>query len=272
MPRKAYLANYYSSKELKQKYLKSKDSVESRRWHLLWKVSLKWSIKNSASAVGINYDYAKKIVKKYNEFGEAGVKNRKNQNRQQLGGRKPLLTKEQFQKLSQELEDKPNDGGIWIGPKVARWIEKETGKTKVWNQRGWDYLKKLRYSCQSPRPEHGKGDKLEQEIFKTNLPLKVKKLEEKYPEAEIDLWFFDEHRVGLKPILRKVWSKIGERPIARVQHRYEWLYVYGFVKPKTGETLWYLIPRVNTDWLNLVYQHFARDAGISEKKSVASRR
>jgi len=142
MPRKAYLADYYSSKELKQKYLKSKDSVESRRWHLLWKVSLKWSIKNSASAVGINYDYAKKIVKKYNEFGEAGVKNRKNHNRQQLGGRKPLLTKEQFQKLSQELEDKPNDGGIWTGPKVARWIEKETGKTKVWNQRGWDYLKK----------------------------------------------------------------------------------------------------------------------------------
>ncbi|MBD2580401.1 hypothetical protein H6G50_22325, partial [Oscillatoria sp. FACHB-1406] len=34
------------------------------------------------------------------------------------------------------------------------------------------------------------------------------------PEAEIDVWFFDEHRVGLKPILRKVWSPVGERPIA----------------------------------------------------------
>ena len=52
---------------------------------------------------------------------------------------------------------------------------------------------------------------------------------------------FDEHRVGLKPILKKVWSKIGSRPEAIVQHRYEWLYVYGFVKPKTGETLFYLI-------------------------------
>ena len=72
--------------------------------------------------------------------------------------------------------------------------------------------------------------------------------------------------MGLKPILRKVWSKIGERPRATVHHRYEWLYVYGFVKPKTGETLWYLIPRVNTNWLNLVYQNFVRDAGISQKK------
>ena len=93
-------------------------------------------------------------------------------------------------------------------------------------------------------------------------------MEEKNPQAEVDLWFFDEHRVGLKPILRKVWSPIGERPTAIVNHRYEWLYVYGFVKPKTGDTLWYLIPRVNTKWLNLVYESFARDAGISETQKV----
>jgi transposase len=46
------------------------------------------------------------------------------------------------------------------------------------------------------------------------------------------------------------------------------IYVYGFVKPKTGETLWYLIPRVNTLWLNLVYNNFAIDAGISDKKKA----
>ena len=36
MARKAYLANYYSSDELKQKYTKNQDLVEARRWHLLW--------------------------------------------------------------------------------------------------------------------------------------------------------------------------------------------------------------------------------------------
>ncbi len=218
--------------------------------------------------MGISYDYGKKILKKYNELGEKGVKNLKNKQRKQAGGKKPLLTEEQVQKLSQQLESRPSDGGIWTGVKVARWIEKETGRKKVWNQRGWDYLKKFNHEWQSPRPSHKKGDKLEQEIFKANLPSKVKKLSEKHPNAEIDLWFFDEHRIGLKPILRKVWAKIGSRPIAVVKHSYEWLYVYGFVKPKTGETLWYLIPRVNTLWLNLVYQSFAKDAGISEKKKV----
>ena len=179
-----------------------------------------------------------------------------------------MLSAQQLQKLREQIEQKSPDGGIWTGAKVARWIETETGRNKVWNQRGWDYLKKFGYSWQSPRPTHKKADKLEQEIFKANLGSKVKKLEEKYPEAKIDVWFFDEHRVGLKPILKKVWSLRGKRPIATVQHRYEWLYVYGFVKPKTGETLWYLIPRVNTNWLNVVYQNFAKDAGISPKKKI----
>ena len=78
-------------------------------------------------------------------------------------------------------------------------------------------------------------------------------------EAEVEVWFFDVseasrrvHRVGLKPILSKLWPPIGERPLGIVNHRYEWLYVYGFVNPKTGETHWYLIPRVNVSWFNLV--------------------
>ncbi len=267
MPRKAYLEKHHSSEELKKKYLNSKDSVESRRWHLLWKLSLGWTLKNSALAVGLNYSYSKEILKNYNKSGEEGVKNLKKKREKQSGGKKPLLTEEQLQKLSKELESSPSaEDGIWTGPKVARWIEKETGREKVWNQRGWDYLKKLRYSWQSPRPSHKKGDKLEQEIFKANLPSKVQKLAEKHPSSEIDLWFFDEHRVGLKPILKKVWSKIGNRPEAIVSYSYEWLYVYGFVKPKTGENLWYLIPRVNTKWLNVVYKNFAIDAGVSEKK------
>lgn len=245
---------------------------KKRRWHLLWKISLGWTIKNSAIAVGINYDYAKQIVKKYNCLGELGLKNLKNKQPLQRGGKKALLTHEQLLKLSQALASRPLDGGIWTGPKVARWIEKETGVEKVWHQRGWDYLKKLKYSWQRPRPKHRKASQQEQDEFIENLPIKIKNLKAQEKEAEIELWFFDEHRVGLKPILRKVWSKVGSRPSAVVSHRYQWLYVYGFVNPQTGATFWYLIPRVNTQWLNLVYESFALDVEISQKKGVVSRR
>ena len=29
-----------------------------------------------------------------------------------------------------------------MSSKVARWIEQVTGRKRVWNQRGWDYLKR----------------------------------------------------------------------------------------------------------------------------------
>ena len=138
----------------------------------------------------------------------------------------------------------------------------------MWNQRGWDYLKKSRYSCQKPRAKHKKGDPVEQEKFQQNLPVKFQELRNKFTNYQVEVWFFDEHRVGLKPIIRKVWAPIGERPSALGHHRYEWLYVYGFVEPKTGKTLWYLIPRVNHQWLSLVYQSFAKDVGLSAEKIV----
>ena len=68
MPKKAYLSAHFQPSELKHKYLSSKDPVEARRWGLIWKVAVGWTIKNSAIALGINYQYAKKIVKKYNEL------------------------------------------------------------------------------------------------------------------------------------------------------------------------------------------------------------
>ncbi len=142
MSRKPSLAQYLSSEELKKRYRQSRDPVEARRWHLLWKVSLGWSIKNSAVAVGINYDYARKIVRRYNKQGEQGVANQWKKRSTHKRGNKALLNDEQLQKLQQALQQPPIDGGFWTGPKVARWIERETGIQKVWNQRGWDYLKK----------------------------------------------------------------------------------------------------------------------------------
>ena len=58
--------------------------------------------------------------------------------------------------------------------------------------------------------------------------MRVAKLKEAYPIAKVELWSEDEHRLGLKPIIRKVWSPIGQRPIVKVHQRYEWTYLYAF--------------------------------------------
>ena len=74
MPKKAYLAAHPSSEQMKDRYKASQDSVATRRWHWLGKISWGWTIKNAAVAVGWDYQYSFKILKSSNELGEEGVK------------------------------------------------------------------------------------------------------------------------------------------------------------------------------------------------------
>jgi transposase len=69
----------------------------------------------------------------------------------------------------------------------------------------------------------------------------------------------DEHRIGLKPILRRVFTPPGQRPIVPVENRYEWLYVYGFVRPTTGQNFWLIMPTVSIAAFNIALQHFSAD-------------
>ena len=44
--------------------------------------------------------------------------------------------------------------------------------------------------------------------------------------------------------------------------------MYGFVEPKTGKTHWYLIRRVNTQWLNVVLKTFAAFEEATAEKII----
>jgi len=78
----------------------------------------------------------------------------------------------------------------------------------------------------------------------------------------------DEHRVGLKPIIRRTWSLRGVRPVVSVDHRYEWLYVYGFVRPLTGQSFWLLMPTVSIDAYNSALAAFAESVELGPNKRV----
>lgn len=84
----------------------------------------------------------------------------------------------------------------------------------------------------------------------------------------MSLWAEDEHRLGLLPVVRRVWALRGQRPTAWVHRRYEWLYVYGFVRPTTGQSWWCLLPTVNTAAMTLALRAFARDEGIDARHRV----
>ena len=116
MPRKLELVPHLSEAEQKNRYRKAKDMVEARRWHLLWKVALGWTAKDSALAVGLDYDYARRIIRKYNKMGVDAVQNYRNKNtKNHRGGSQPLLHEEQLNRLREACQGKPTDGGVWTG-------------------------------------------------------------------------------------------------------------------------------------------------------------
>jgi transposase len=83
-----------------------------------------------------------------------------------------------------------------------------------------------------------------------------------HPTAPITLWAEDEHRLGLLPVVRRVWAPRGQRPVAPVERHYEWVYVYGFVRPRTGQSWWCVLPSVTTEAFAVALAIFARDEGI----------
>ena len=80
------------------------------------------------------------------------------------------------------------------------------------------------------------------------------------------MWAEDECRLGLKPIARRVWSPKGQRPRSGGRTRYDWLYVYGFVRPATGQTVTVLLPRVNADRMGDALAAFAAHADLGGRK------
>lgn len=63
-------------------------------------------------------------------------------------------------------------------------------------------------------------------------------------------------------MVRRVWAPRGQRPTAQGARHYVWLYVYGFVRPRTGQSWWCLLPTVTTDAFALALASFARDEAI----------
>lgn len=149
MPPKAHLTPHLTAEELKRLYRQAQDTTEARRWHLLHLVAEQWTIKQAAHVVGLNYDYAKEIVRRYNREGPTAIKNR---NQKRPPSPRSLLTPEQQQELWQALKSPPAEGGDWSGPKVARWIAAKIGRD-VYPQRGWDYLKRFRAEAEISQTE-----------------------------------------------------------------------------------------------------------------------
>ena len=163
------VAPHLTHEDLKEKYKHCTDVHNKTRWHLLWLMTKPQKtvlVTEAAQTVGMCQRWARMLVRRYNEGGEEALVDQRKNNT----GRAPLLNAEQQEKLKKALkEEHPEDGGLWTGPKVAKWITKEIGQPTS-PQGAWLWLQKIRFSPHVPRPSHTKSaTPEEQEAFKKNL-------------------------------------------------------------------------------------------------------
>ena len=134
------LAEHLSSAELKQRYRTCGDSVEQSHWQAIWLLSRPekgYSCQDVADLQGCSVDWIRKLVRRYNDDPENGLKDKRRDN-----GNNPVLDDELQQQLGKALKEAPPDHGLWSGPKVALWMSERLGHS-VSAVTGWHYLVRL---------------------------------------------------------------------------------------------------------------------------------
>jgi transposase len=160
MPRRAVVAEHLSPDELVARARTARDPVERSHWQVVRLVAGGRSCAEVAEIVGYSLTWVRTVIRRYNAAGPEGLDDRRHAN----AGGTPLLTPAQQLDLRTALGGSAPDGGLWTCQKVADWIGERLGRP-VAEQRGWDYLRRLGFSPQRPRPREERADPEAQAAF-----------------------------------------------------------------------------------------------------------
>lgn len=163
MPRTLPLAAHLTDTEVRDRFRACRDATERARWQVIWLKTQQRTADAIAEVTGYSARWVRALIHRYNSGGPDALRDRRHDH----SGAPAMLTAEQQAALDAQLATgTAPDGGPWTGPKVARWIEQTTGRAHVYDQRGWEWLIRLGFSSQTPRPYHDQADPAAQAAFK----------------------------------------------------------------------------------------------------------
>jgi len=161
MARTLTLPPHLPVSELERRYRVAHDPVARRHWHIVWLLARGDPTATVADVTGFCVNWVREIARRYREDGPDGLGDRRHTN----PGAAPLLDTTQQEGLRVALAAPPPDGGLWTGRKVAAWMSAQLGRP-VREQRGWEYVRKLGFTPQRPRPRATRADPDAQAAFK----------------------------------------------------------------------------------------------------------
>lgn len=140
--------------ELKRRYQQAKTPRQQRYWNFMRLMSHPTkpaTVTEAAHACGFGQRWARQLVHRYNTAGPDGYYDQRRHN----PGNAPLLTKSQKAALKRAImRGHTPDGSLWTNVAVRDWIAQKTGYRPTSQQTGINYLRKLGFAIQAPRPRH----------------------------------------------------------------------------------------------------------------------
>ena len=146
-------------------YRGERDGVRRAHLQVIWLLLSGEAASVVARVTGFSVRWIEKLAARWNRDGPAGLGDRRRGN-----GAALVLDEAGLLALAAALERGPEDGGLWSGRKVAAWMSVYLGRP-IDPKLGLDYLHRLGFSRQMPRPRHAKAaGSEEQEAFKKSSP------------------------------------------------------------------------------------------------------
>lgn len=146
----AKLVSHLSVEALALRYKTASEPIAKTHFHAVWLLASGYSVEQVAKLLSFSTRWVKALAKRYNEGGPEQLGDLRARN----GTEPKILTPDALEGLKQRVKTAPDDGGLWSGPKVARWLAKFHAIKSIHDQRGFDALVAIGYSIQRPRPRH----------------------------------------------------------------------------------------------------------------------
>jgi transposase len=146
----AHIVEHLPIEELERLYRAARDATEARHIQAIWLLAQGRAVLDVASVLAFAPRWVEELAARYNVHGPAALGDQRRHN----GRAASVLTPALLAALAERLKAPPEDGGRWTGLKVASWMARHLGVERVHPQRGWEALKRVRWSIQAPRPRH----------------------------------------------------------------------------------------------------------------------
>src|ERR1035437_6531805 len=232
----AHVADHLSIEELAERYRKCADACAGRHYQTIWLLAQGHTVAEVSALTSFVPRWIEELLARYNALGPSAWRSSPQQRNAPLGA--------QARSFGEAEGSAQGAACGWrlVDERQGRQLDGSTARAHG--------------ACVATRLGSASGDRLVDPVsppekpqiggarrgrgFKKSLSQAVSEEADKHPDKPVEVWATDEHRIGLKPVHRRVWAPIGERPIGLGPHRYEWLYRTAFVAPASGETVWYL--------------------------------